>query len=80
VLLQDAFEFAQSFLDKAVRPTHDVEIVIGRCKETDEGWEFGYNSRAFLEGGDIGASLIGNGPVVVPRDGSPPYVGSVFRR
>lgn len=80
MLLQDAYAIAQSFLDELVRPKHVSEIVIARCKEVDEGWEFDYNSREFLEGGEVRASLAGNGPVVVPRSGTAPYIGSVFRR
>jgi hypothetical protein len=35
VVLQDAFEIAQRFLDETIRPDHDVEIVIGHCKERE---------------------------------------------
>jgi hypothetical protein len=80
MVLQDAFEIAQRYLDEFVRPEHRIEIVIARCKEIDGGWEFDYNSRAFLEERDFSAALAGNGPVVVPRTGEAPYVGSVFRR
>ncbi len=79
MLLQDAFELAQAFLDKQIRPEHELEIVIARCDETAETWVFGYNTRAFLEDGDIMSSLAGNGPVVVPKSGEPAYVGPVFR-
>jgi len=78
MVLQDALEIAQQFLDQVIRPEHSAEIVIARCSETEEGWTFGYNSRAFLEHGDIASSLAGNGPVVVPRSGEAPYVGSLF--
>ncbi len=79
MLLQDAFNRAQEFLDETIRPEHADEIVIGRITETDEGWEFGYNTRRFLEDDDITASLAGNGPIIVPRSGQDPYVGSLFR-
>jgi len=78
MLLQDAFEIAQQFLDEVIRPEHSIEIVIARCAETEEGWTFSYNSRAFLEEGDISSSLVGNGPVVVLRSGEPPFVGPLF--
>lgn len=78
MVLQDAFAIAQQFLDEVIRPEHSVEIVIARCAETEEGWTFSYNSRAFVEDGDIASSLVGNGPVVVPRSGEPPYVGPLF--
>jgi hypothetical protein len=78
VLLQDAFEAAQRFLDDIIRPEHRTEIVIAKCEETEVGWSFGYNSRTFLEGGDISSALAGNGPIVVPRSGEPPFIGPVF--
>lgn len=78
MLLQDAFEIAQQFLDQVVRPEHSVEIVIARCSETDESWTFSYNSRLFLEDGDIESSLVGNGPVVVPRSGEHPFLGHIL--
>jgi Immunity protein 35 len=78
VVLQDAFEAAQRFLDEVIRPENEVEIVINKCEEIDEGWAFGYNSRAFLERGDISSALAGNGPVIVPKSGAAPYIGSVF--
>lgn len=78
MVLQDAFESAQRFLDQVVRVDHDIEIVIATCSEMPDGWAFGYNSRSFLEDGDIVSSLIGNGPVIVPKSGAQPYIGSVF--
>jgi hypothetical protein len=78
MLLQDAFEAAQRFLDEVIRPKHEVEIVIAKCGEVDEGWVFGYNSRAFLEHEDISSSLVGNGPIIVPRSGAAPYIGPLF--
>ncbi|MGB3410174.1 MAG: YrhB domain-containing protein [Microthrixaceae bacterium] len=79
MLLQDAFNRAQEFLDEAIRPEHADEIVIARVTETGDGWEFGYNARRFLEDDDNTASLTGNGPIIVPRSGQDPYVGSLFR-
>lgn len=80
MILQDAYEAAQRYLDEVIRPEHPEEILIARCEEVDEGWSFGYNTRDFLEGGDVSASLVGNGPIFVPQDGGPPSVSSVFSR
>lgn len=80
MVLQDAFEVAQRFLDEVIRPESLGEIVIARCVETDGGWVFSYNTRVFLEEGDVASSLAGNGPIVVPRSGEPPYVGPLFPR
>ena len=78
MVLQDAFERAQQFLDEVIRPKHDPEIVIVQCKETEEGWSFGYNSRAMIEDGNIRSALVGNGPVIVPKSGAAPYIGPIF--
>ncbi|WP_275408861.1 YrhB domain-containing protein [Micromonospora qiuiae] len=37
-------------------------------------WSVGYQSRAFIESGDIHDSLVGNGPVVVPKFGADPWL------
>ena len=41
----------------------------------DEGdrWVVGFQSRAFVVDGDLGAALAGNAPFAVPKDGSAPY-------
>jgi Immunity protein 35 len=76
MVLQDAFEMAQRFLDVSVRPQHDDEIVICSCQEFTYAWVFGYNTRRFLVENEILASLAGNGPVVVPKAGGPAWAAS----
>jgi hypothetical protein len=78
MILQDAFERAQQFMDDKIRPEHSAEIVISGCEETEEGWKFYYDSRPALEQNDVMFALTGNGPVVVPATGEGPYVGEVF--
>lgn len=78
MVLQDAFDAAQRFLDEMIRPANKAEIVISKCDELDDAWSFGYNSRAFLEAGDISSALAGNGPVIVPKSGADPFIGSVW--
>ncbi|MFC3452900.1 YrhB domain-containing protein [Amycolatopsis speibonae] len=80
MVLQDAFEAAQRFLDGRIRPRHKAEIVIARCVEGDEGWSSGCNTRALLERGEFLSSLVGNGPIIVPRSGAAPYVSPMFPR
>ncbi|MFI5587905.1 YrhB domain-containing protein [Amycolatopsis sp. NPDC051758] len=77
MVLQDAFDAAQRFLDGGIRVRHAVEIVINDCEKVPEGWAFYYDSRAFLEEGDILSALAGNAPVIVPESGEP-YLGSMF--
>lgn len=75
LLLQDAYEAAQAFLDRVVRPSMPDDIVIASCVEFPSAWTFGYNSRAFLSDGEFRRALAGNGPVVVPKSGADPYLG-----
>ena len=44
-------------------------IVDSRIVEGDDGWYFPYQSAEFLRTGDINASLVGNWPIFVSRDG-----------
>ncbi len=80
MVFQDAFEAAQKFLDDGIRVRHDTEIVISSCKEVSDCWVFYYDSRAFLEDGDILSALVGNKPVIVPKSGADPYIGSIVKR
>jgi hypothetical protein len=74
MVLQDAYDRAQAFLDERVRPLHDADIVICSCQEFPSAWVFGYNTRALLDEGNISASLVGNGPVMVGKSGQVPYL------
>ncbi|WP_203962465.1 YrhB domain-containing protein [Actinocatenispora thailandica] len=76
MIFQDAYVAAQCLLDSTVRMTHNLEIVIGECIEYPNAWVFGYNTRRFLEDHDLMSSMVGNGPVVVLKDGSrQPFLG-----
>ncbi|MFG2054223.1 YrhB domain-containing protein [Micromonospora sp. NPDC048930] len=75
MIFQDAYEAAQNYLDSSMRKNHALEIVIGSCSEYPNAWVFGYNTRRFWQG-DFMASLVGNGPVVVPKSGGEPFLAS----
>ncbi|MEZ3161981.1 YrhB domain-containing protein [Microbacterium sp. BWT-B31] len=47
--------------------------LVGEAKDFGRWWVQGYQSRAFVEGGDILSALAGNGPIAVPKDGSEPF-------
>lgn len=79
MLLQDAFEIAQHLLNSKVRPVHGGDIVICACEEFQEDWVFSYNSRRFLVERHFMSSLVGNGPIVVPKAGLPAYLGASGR-
>lgn len=74
MIFQDAYEAAQRYLTDHVRGAEGNEVVIASAAEYPSAWSFGYNTRRFLENGDLGASMIGNGPVVVPKNGGPIYL------
>jgi hypothetical protein len=71
---QDAYEAAQSFLDSGIRLRHSEDIVIGSCKKFEKAWVFGYQTRRFLMEREFIASLVGNGPIVVPMSGKAPFL------
>lgn len=76
MILQDAYEMAQTFLDAWIRPTHGSDVVIASCEEYSNAWVLGYNTRRFLVDMIITDSLVGNGPVVVPKSGADPFLGA----
>lgn len=51
-------------------------VLDGETMEKPYGWIFFYQSRKYLETGDEGYMLAGNGPVAVLRDGSVHHLGS----
>jgi hypothetical protein len=81
---KDAAEIARQNLDDiaaeinaygSALPGHadrtPTEVVVTIEKETDDGWIFAYNSRAYVDGGNPSAMLAGNYPIFVARsDGS----------
>lgn len=76
MILQDAYEVAQALLDSQIRPVHGPDVVICSCTEYPGAWVFGYNTRRFVVERELLASLVGNGPIVVPKSGEDPYFGS----
>lgn len=75
MILQHAYEAAQSLLDVQIRPVHGEEVVICSCEDFANAWVFGYNTRKFLLEMDLEAALVGNGPVIVPKSGDRPFLG-----
>lgn len=48
-------------------------VLAGEPVDYEFWWVQGYQSRAFIEDDDANAILVGNGPIVVPKDGSAPF-------
>ncbi|MBC6446917.1 YrhB domain-containing protein [Actinokineospora xionganensis] len=78
MLLQDAYETAQALLDARLRPDWP-DLVVCSCTEFPNAWSFGYNTRRFLVHGDISASIVGGGPVVVPKSGREAFLAASGR-
>ena len=48
-------------------------MLVGDAEDYGHWWVQGYQSRAFVETGNPLRALAGNGPYVVPKDGSEPF-------
>jgi hypothetical protein len=71
---EEARELAFAFLAKQSDHLRTGEWVITGAEEHETAWSVSYQSRAFIETGDITRSLVGNGPVVVPKSGADPWL------
>lgn len=48
-------------------------VLVGDPADYGRWWVQGYQSRALIEDGDEDAALAGNGPIVIPKNGSAPF-------
>ena len=46
-----------------------IHIILLETREIDQGWIVFYNSREYVECGDLSAALAGNGPIFVSGEG-----------
>jgi hypothetical protein len=65
-----ARDLVEAELKRLNQGNPDVEFVIvdDRTLEYDFGWVFFWNSRQFVETGDIRHALLGNAPLIVDKD------------
>ena len=56
----------------------DDAVLVGDPIEFDQGWVFSYDSRRYVESGDLSAALAGNAPIAVLRDGDVRVLGTAF--
>jgi hypothetical protein len=73
VFEDDARRVAVSVLNSRYPEFAAGEWVISGVEEFDAAWAFSYNSRDFLDTGDVTHSLAGNGALVVPKSGDEPW-------
>jgi len=64
ISLSQAQALAQTALN---HDDEDFVIVPGSTMEREFGWVFFYQSRRYLETGDLTERIVGNGPVIVNR-------------
>jgi hypothetical protein len=64
----DARAVAEAFLDDAVRPSFgETAVVTTTVRQFATCWAIGWNTRAYVEGGNISDALAGNGAIIVNR-------------
>jgi len=64
----DARAVAEAHLDSLSKKCgHELVLLLSSTREEDFGWVFFFNTRAYVETGDINDALGGNGPLIVDR-------------
>lgn len=70
---ETAQQIVRDLLAKAESAGSPPCVLVGDAKDYGDWWVQGYQSRAYVEDGDVMQALAGNGPIVVPKDGSEPF-------
>ena len=66
-----AYELAKQKIDSIANSVgRQFAIMSEYTVETEKGWVFFYNSVEFIESKDPSAQLVGNGPILVTREGA----------
>ena len=71
--VEEARRLVEASLQQSTAEDGIERIVLGDPVESGRHWVFFYQGRGYVEGGDIDAMLIGNAPIVVPKDGGAPF-------
>ena len=65
IMRENAIKVAQCYLEELQAKTrHDLVLLFDSTIEFELGWVFFYQSKAFVETGDIGEMLGGNAPII----------------
>jgi len=64
---KDARRRAEEWITSVPIESDDEVVLSGKPTETEFGWVYFYNSKHFIETGDVGYALIGNAPIVVMK-------------
>jgi hypothetical protein len=65
---------ASDFLAQLSEEYRSGDWVLTVAEDYDTAWAIGYQALAFVESGNIVDSLVGNGPVIVPKSGAQPWM------
>lgn len=66
---EEAFALAEAEVTKISMAFGEDLMLSGQKVEVDEGWVFFYNTREFVETGNLSSQLAGNGPIFIDRNG-----------
>lgn len=66
---EEAFALAEAEVAKIGMACGEDLMLSGQKVEIDEGWVFFFNTREFVETGNLSSQLAGNGPLFIDRDG-----------
>ena len=77
----EAQEIVKEYLVRLQKGTpYEFVVMEDRTREEDFGWVFVYNSKEFVETGDLQWALAGNAPLIVDRfTGELHVTGTVYR-
>ena len=74
----EAEQTALRFLSTSAGPDGVERVILGEPVEAGANWVFYYQGRGYVERGDLDEMLVGNMPIVVPKNGHPPYALSAL--
>lgn len=75
---EEAEAIANRFLAHSSEDDGIPRVILGPAVEAGPNWVFFFQGRGYVEHGDLGEMLVGNMPIVVPRDHRPPYALSAL--
>ncbi|MBQ9915594.1 MAG: hypothetical protein IJO71_00130 [Microbacterium sp.] len=75
---EEAEAVAIRFLARSTEHDGIPRVILGPAVEAGPNWVFYYQGRGYVERGDLDEMLVGNMPIVVPRDHRPPHALSAL--
>lgn len=70
---EDARQVATSLLTEQYPEFKAGNWILSGVEEYDTAWAFSYNTRIFVETGEVRHALAGNGALVIPKSGEKPW-------